>query len=96
MSDPTIKIMRGRLLKAIPINVLNEEWAQKNHDQTLDRLAERGGIDVSEALAIIERRNWEKLITSERVAELRLMQAVVDAYWNGTIPMPIKPDSRNE
>jgi len=81
MTDKTIKIMEGLFLKAIPISVLNDDWAQRNHGQTIERLAERGGIDVSEALAIIERRDWEKIETEKPVAELKLMEAVADRYW---------------
>jgi hypothetical protein len=36
----------------------HEEQAQKNHYQSLDRLAERGGLDWSEALAILKDREF--------------------------------------
>lgn len=41
----------------IPFSILSEQWAKNNHQQTLDRLNERGGLCVYEALAIIERRD---------------------------------------
>ena len=56
-------IMGGVLLKAIPWALISshDEQAQTNHGQTLNRLAERGGLGPSEALAIIEDRRWEAL-----------------------------------
>jgi len=38
--------------------MLNEEWAQRNHSQTLQRLAERGGLGADEAIAIMDKRRW--------------------------------------
>lgn len=40
----------------INMDVLNEEWAQRNHGQSLERLNERGGLSVEEIMAIVERR----------------------------------------
>ncbi|PCI47176.1 MAG: hypothetical protein COB49_07510 [Alphaproteobacteria bacterium] len=45
----------------IPFSILSEQWAQNNHGQTLDRLNERGGLAVYEALAIIERRDCHNI-----------------------------------
>lgn len=36
--------------------LLNEEWAKRNHDQSLGRLNERGGMGVMEILDNIHRR----------------------------------------
>ena len=52
----------------IPDGLLNEEWAQRNHSQSLKRLNERGGITIMEALSIIKQRDymhlqWEKAAT---------------------------------
>lgn len=41
---------------AIPFYVLNEQRAQTNHGQSLERLADRGGLGPFEALAIMEDR----------------------------------------
>lgn len=45
----------------IPWKVIapHEAQAQKNHQQSLARLAERGGLDPNEALCIILDRPWE-------------------------------------
>lgn len=54
----------------------HEARARRNHQQTLARLAERGGVDVTEALAILQDRgfsddvNWTR-DTNEFLALLR-------------------------
>jgi hypothetical protein len=35
--------------------------AQRNHSQTLERLAERGGLSFDEAAAILEDRPWSAI-----------------------------------
>lgn len=45
--------------------------AQKNHQQTLERLAERGGLDATEALAVLEERGWEPMKSEDAEAILR-------------------------
>lgn len=52
--------------------VLNEEWAHRNHHQTLMQLAERGGLSPSEALANIEHRRWRSM--DPVLAQLALKQ----------------------
>jgi len=44
----------------IRMNLLNEEWAERNHGQSLEKLADRGGLSLSEAAAIIEGRKWSR------------------------------------
>jgi len=47
---------------AVRFDALNERQAMRNHGQTLDRLAERGGLGPDEAAAILEiRRGWIQL-----------------------------------
>lgn len=50
-----------RAPKFIRWDALNEDWAQKNHDQDLATLDRRGGLSACEALAIIERRAWHRM-----------------------------------
>lgn len=49
-------IMDGKLLRAVPWNVVqdHEARAMSNHSQTLDRLAQRGGMSPTEMLKIIQ------------------------------------------
>jgi len=46
----------------------------KNHGQSLEQLAERGGLDLRELLAIIEGLTWRqmpRLTTAEALARVR-------------------------
>lgn len=54
MTDRLMPIMRTGLF--VTFDVLDELQAQRNHGQTLLRLASRGGLSPCEALAIAERR----------------------------------------
>lgn len=54
-----------------PFSLFSEEWAQRNHGQSLSRLAERGGLGWCEAAAIIERREWRRMDAAEAEAVVR-------------------------
>jgi len=58
--------------KEIPMGLLNEEWAQRNHSQSLTRLNERGGITLDEALSIINRRPFQKHPIPEKLVSIIL------------------------
>jgi len=53
-------IMGSTLLSEIPFAMLvpHEKQALRNHGQSLNRLAERGGLAHSEAIDILEGRKW--------------------------------------
>lgn len=58
----------------IPWDMLNDEYAQINHMQTLTRLNDRGGLCVTEILANIHkqrRRDWT--VTQATVDELNVL-----------------------
>ena len=50
----------GNVLEWIPWWLVesHEAQAKRNHDQTLRRLAERGGLCPSELVAVLEDRSW--------------------------------------
>jgi hypothetical protein len=51
----------------------HEAWAWKNHEQTLEKLASRGGLCASEMVAVVEGRRWRSMDDAEanrRLAEL--------------------------
>lgn len=54
MAD-TFKVMKGKLLKCVPMAFLepHRRQAMSNHYQTLERLNERGGLTAQEMLAVI-------------------------------------------
>lgn len=60
MSRATMPIMGAMLMSEIPFAMIepHEAQAKRNHGQTLERLAQRGGLAASEALDIIEGRRW--------------------------------------
>lgn len=48
------------------------EWqAGINHNQSLRRLAERGGVSLEEAVALIEGREWKRMDVFELVDAFR-------------------------
>lgn len=60
----------------------HESQALKNHDQTLERLAERGGLAPSEAVAVLEDRKWCSLPLD--VAE-RKLDGHVEEWWRSRV-----------
>lgn len=60
--------------KSVPTHVrmssFHQEWAARNHGQTLERLAERGGLDVTEAAAIYQRRRWRPMLIEDALAAI--------------------------
>jgi hypothetical protein len=54
-------ILRGGA--SIPWGLIapHEAQAQRNHGQSLKRLAERGGLSASEAVAVLENRPWQPM-----------------------------------
>ena len=53
---------------AIRRSLLDERTAKRNHMQSLDRLAERGGLSPDEAIAVVNKSEWKR---KETVAALR-------------------------
>lgn len=64
-ADPVV----GRMFPILGANAFvpwdfvqpHESWALKNHDQTVKRLADRGGLSWCELCAIIEHRKWQAM-----------------------------------
>ncbi|QKF52772.1 hypothetical protein [Pseudomonas graminis] len=56
-------VMRGVNIKQIPMRLLQpfEKQALRNHSQSLQRLAERGGMNACEILGIIQGLSWSQL-----------------------------------
>lgn len=53
----------------------HERWAMNNHSQTLERLAERGGITAGEMVAVIEGRRWTPMEYEKATARLEELLA---------------------
>ena len=56
---------------AIRAALLDRRQAEINHGQTLERLAERGGLSLSEAAAVALRRKWEPMSADAALAALK-------------------------
>lgn len=56
----TMPIMGGQIISEIPFAMIapHEAQAQNNHGQSLERLAQRGGLAACEAIDIIEGKRW--------------------------------------
>lgn len=70
--------VKQRTTDYIPYAVIksHEEQALVNHGQSLQRLAERGGLSYNEALAVLEDRRWtdiEQTVAKHKVYSI--MQA---------------------
>lgn len=89
MSRATMPIMGAILLSEIPFAMIapHEAQAKRNHGQSLNRLADRGGLAVPEALDILEGRSRDSSknsINNERylvqlVREWRAVQSQGEA-----------------
>lgn len=92
MSDRvTMPIMNNPFMSQIPFAMIapHESQATKNHWQTLNRLAERGGLSACEALAIMEDRPWRRGLSKEDDARLLINKV---REWNAAAtPSPNRP-----
>jgi hypothetical protein len=63
MPHENMPVMRGTDIKSIPMALLQpyEEQALRNHKQSLQSLAERGGMDSCEILGIVRGLRWSQL-----------------------------------
>ena len=58
----------------------HERQALCNHDQTLKRLAERGGLDCTEALAVLDDKPYPLYAVNNGSDNARLAGMVLDWY----------------
>lgn len=59
---------------AVRFEILDEEQAMRNHGQTLDRLAARGGLSPDEALSIARRKNYERKAAAGALLDMAFMR----------------------
>jgi len=57
----------------------HEAQARRNHDQTLRRLAERGGLSAKEMLAVVTGRNWLQIHGDQEQVQKQLL-LVLDSW----------------
>ena len=73
---PMFPILNDRSIKAIPWAVIqpHERQAQRNHgQQTLNRLAQRGGLDVTEAVSVMMDQDYTRFVPAWARAKLMAM-----------------------
>jgi len=81
-------VLNDPIIKALPWHVLQPHEAQAlhNHGQSLNRLAQRGGLSIEESYYILRDEAWPR--DSERqgahAVRISLMQMVAEFY--ATIP----------
>lgn len=78
-------------LKFIPWKMIepHREQAKRNHDQTLERLAERGGLDPAELVAVLANRafqNYDPPEAADPVLEAMLVTYLLDCFREGREP----------
>jgi len=59
---------------SVPMAMLepHRKQAQINHQQTIERLAQRGGLSPLELLAVLEDRPWKKMDKADAMREVAL------------------------
>lgn len=72
-----------KLMLTIPWEVIApcEHWAQQNHSQSLDRLAERGGLCLLEMVAVLEGRRWRDVRHLTILEAHARVQQAIARYW---------------
>ncbi len=65
--------------RSVPWDLLepHREQARHNHDQTLERLAQRGGLSPGEMICVIEGKRWGD-VPDDNAAVERLQRLVTD------------------
>jgi hypothetical protein len=61
---------RGKAWIPLAVVLPHEAQARANHDQTLQRLAERGGLAPCELAAVLNDRIWRKMDDADAWAEI--------------------------
>ncbi|KKL12344.1 hypothetical protein LCGC14_2536710 [marine sediment metagenome] len=56
LGDPNVRGVPWRIVEP------HRKQAMTNHDQTLERLAERGGLSLDELVAVISGEHWHDVI----------------------------------
>jgi hypothetical protein len=82
---------------AVRMDALNEAQAQRNHGQSLARLAERGGLSLQEAHAVAERRAWRNERAEDAAEALHKLGpvpvtgAMVQRFLQWPVPSHMQP-----
>ena len=58
----------------------HEKQALKNHDQSVQRLAERGGLDHLELVAVLTDRTWGEVERLSNIEAVDQLQKILEAH----------------
>lgn len=77
-AEPMFPILNDPIIKALPWSVMrpHEKQAQKNHSQTLNRLAQRGGLGIEEAYCVLKDIGWQRGKWNKDRVRIALLQMV--------------------
>jgi len=86
-------LLPHRVLKVHPgfFTLDHENQCQINHAQTLDKIAERGGLSIDELLAVLLGVKWDVVKTVEIKVAHMIVQSMINAYSFGMASAD-KPD----
>lgn len=78
MTRKTMPMQAGVLLRAVPWKLIEhlEGRAQKNHGQTLERLAQRHGLDPTEMLKLLNDEDLFPFVADPQ-AETKIMALIL-------------------
>ena len=85
--EPMFPILGGPIIKALPWSAMlpHEAQAQRNHGQTLSRLAQRGGLGIEEAYCVLKDMSWQRRNWNEAKVRIALMR-LIDVEQKGATP----------
>ncbi|WPE19841.1 hypothetical protein [Shinella zoogloeoides] len=77
--EPMFPILNDPIIKCIPWAAIaqHEKQAQRNHSQTLRRLADRGGLSIHEAYHVIRGQEWPRGFKRSQVNDALYRQALM-------------------
>ena len=88
----------GSVLEWVPWWLIesHEAQAQKNHSQTLRRLAERGGLCPSELVAVLEDRDWSEMSAIGAVLKIKVLMHKATKHCHDEEPADATPEKAEE
>lgn len=87
--DLDLRRRRGErlvIVKSVPLAMfdgMSERQSERNHQQTLARIRERGGFDAGEVVAVLSGQSWDVLGSVTEEAWHRILYAMVVQHNRG-------------
>jgi hypothetical protein len=71
---------RRTKIESVPFSLLNREKAKDFHGQTLERLAERGGLSIGEILYNVLDRSYKGIFSTTTDEDVKLFEQIVSDH----------------